>query len=311
MRVQATARLWRVLLIGLLTACTVPNAPSPSYPNATNNRVWIDTDAACLSADMFADPDDCLALVFADRLTLNVAGISLTQGNAAMGDVRESVVALGLASDTPVLDGGTASCDSPAVRGLAKATANQKLDILALGPLTNIAAFARCYPDHVRNVRQVIAVMGRRPGQVFRRPDGMMILRDMNFENDPLAARAVKTAFPMRYIPYEAGIEVQVPARHLASVCPRDVRSHVFQWSLLVRAFWGTDAMPQFDLTATTAFAWPDMFDCRPVHTRIMADRLVAFPSPGTKTEESYCTPKNNEQLVRLLFGERALAAVD
>lgn len=307
---HVSALWWTVACLTVLTACAVPEAPPPGHhPPVSTKRVWIDTDAACINESTFTDPDDCVALAFAERAGLNIAGISLTAGNATIAVARRSVAALNVADHTPVLDGGGA-CDSAAVQGLAAASANRPLTILALGPLTNIAAFARCYPDRIGNVRRVIAVMGRRPGQVFKPTPESMVLHDMNFERDPSAVRMAKAHFAMRYVPYEAGVAVQVPARYAAAVSPPAVRGKLFRWTMLVRQFWGTAGMPQFDVTAAAAFAWPDLFECRPVQTRIHDARLVAYPHAGRENNESYCTPRNNNSVISAIFGNDAISSI-
>lgn len=53
---------------------------------------------------------------------------------------------------------------TPAERALREALADGPLSIVALGPLTNIAAALRDRLELQANVKRIVAVMGRRPG---------------------------------------------------------------------------------------------------------------------------------------------------
>ncbi len=196
-----------------------------------SSRIWIDTDAACGTTPT-TDPDDCLAIAWlAHQARLEIVGISTSFGNA-LGDVvmattKDLVRAMAASrSRLPIWRGASVPLDgsgdqaSPASEALRSALMDGPLTILALGPLTNIAAALAGEPGLQRNVVRVIAVMGNRPGHIFHPSEGSgrgvllghgPIFRDLNFVSDPAAARRVlETSVPLTLIPYDAARHVVI-----------------------------------------------------------------------------------------------------
>lgn len=157
-------------------------------------RVWIDTDPAITAGN--GEVDDAFALIQALRSSeLEIVGISAVFGNTGIDHTyamaREIVVKAGR-GDVPVYRGcGVEGDRSPnaATEALGAALAEAPLTILALGPLTTIAATLG-QPDAKRaNVAEIIFVGGRREGLEFRAtPTQAKPFRDMNFECDASAA---------------------------------------------------------------------------------------------------------------------------
>jgi purine nucleosidase len=194
-------------------------------------RVWIDTDAAC-GHGARTDPDDCLAIALLARTPgVEVAGISTVFGNARREVVDETVGALAAvlaAHGGPSLRvwRGAAAAHpagrqrTPAHEALVAALEAGPLTIVALGPLTNVAAVLRERPDLSARVNRLVAVMGRRPGHLFHPAEGAPapsllghgpVFRDFNFALDIAAARGViDAAVALTFVPYDAarGIEI-------------------------------------------------------------------------------------------------------
>lgn len=202
-----------------------PTAPSTfSMPT----RLWIDTDAAC-GHSRRSDPDDCLALfalAHADTDGMTIAGISTVFGNAdiEVTDRTTRHLVSKLAATGHTLPDVTRGAPEPlansepaptsATAALADALGQGHMTILALGPLTNIATTLRLNPSLAKNVKRIIAVMGRHPGHLFHPSEGKShgilfghgpVFSDLNFRKDPEAARfLLSTDVPITLIPYEA-----------------------------------------------------------------------------------------------------------
>jgi inosine-uridine nucleoside N-ribohydrolase len=238
-------------------------------------RIWVDTDAACGHA-YDADADDCFALLVLLRAAeIEVAGISVVDGNApavaAEKIVRDLVAELALAQAPPVYRG-------PAARmALQAALTEGPLAIVALGPLTNMAASLRDRPDLTRNVARLVAVMGRRPGHLFHPTEGRgtgilfghgPVFRDFNFDKDRAAAREIVAMhLPLTLIPYEAARHVRLAAADLARLEMADgagawVARRAQGWL----SFWanvvGLDGFYPFDALAAAYTIEPTLFDC-------------------------------------------------
>jgi purine nucleosidase len=203
------------------------------------DRVWIDTDAAC-DVSASTDPDDCLAIAWLARRGVEIVGISTSFGNTDSARVEATARALvarieaaGL-PEPPIHRGAFGPLDAtgddaaPAIAALRAAIAEAPLTILALGPLTNIAAALADRPELERNVTQLVAVMGHRPGHLFHPTEGSgggawfghgPIFRDLNFAKDPDAARAVlRMKAPLVLVPYDAARAVRIDAAALDAI---------------------------------------------------------------------------------------------
>jgi inosine-uridine nucleoside N-ribohydrolase len=220
---------WRTGDQGLAPLDSVPEVATPPFPR----RVWIDTDAACGHSPR-TDPDDCFAIALLLRSPeVHVVGISTVAGNAP----REVV-----AATTRAIAGTRVAVNGD----LRMALEQGPLTIVALGPLTNIAAVLREHPELRKNVARLIAVMGRRPGHIFHPAEGAgggmlfghgPVFRDFNFALDPdAAAQVLAMKLPVSLVPYDAarGIELiaadldqERDARHAAMVALAEhVRVH-------------------------------------------------------------------------------------
>jgi len=223
-------KLWRTGEVSQPELEHLPPAPDAVKPR----RVWVDTDAAC-GTDQRRDPDDCLALLLlAGAAHIDIAGISTVFGNAPVDEADEVTRTL-----VQTLDGGAVrpgravSASVPVFKGcgaaaskcledggsldaqgaLQQALQQGSLDVVALGPLTNLAAVLAREPALAPRVSRVIAVMGRRPGHRFHPSENLAtgamlfghgpIFRDLNAVLDPQAVAVVlASGVPVILIPY-------------------------------------------------------------------------------------------------------------
>jgi inosine-uridine nucleoside N-ribohydrolase len=201
-----------------------------------HGQIWIDTDAACGHGDR-TDPDDCFAILLLARTAgARLQGISTVFGNADVQTVsrttEELLRQLGnghlVQPRLPVYPGAATPAsanDSKAVLGLQRALEAGPLEILALGPLTNVARALAHRPDLIRNVRGLVAVMGRREGHWFHPAEGHgspsflghgPVFRDFNFQKDSqAAARLLAAGVPITLVPYEAARGMMLTAADL------------------------------------------------------------------------------------------------
>lgn len=109
-------------------------ARTPAPPLVTG--VLIDTDPAL--GLRFSDVDDAIAIEFAARAGLPLAGLTTCFGNAPLEQTDRIARELGERLDLPVFTGASrpGQADSPAVDALIAHTGT----VVALAPLTNIAA---------------------------------------------------------------------------------------------------------------------------------------------------------------------------
>jgi inosine-uridine nucleoside N-ribohydrolase len=272
-------REWRTGDQGLAPLDWAPEAATPPFPR----RVWIDTDAACGHSPR-TDPDDCFAIALLLRSpSVDVVGISTVGGNAPHDAVRQTTRALvkELGSRVPVHDDAAA---------LKAALEDGALTVLALGPVTNIAAALSKRPELSENVARLIAVMGRRPGHIFHPAEGAgggvlfghgPVFRDFNFALDPQAVvRVLELKVPLTLVPYDAARALELTAADLdrleASV-PFVVR-RARDWLEYWRRDVGRAGFYPFDLLAAAYAVEPWRFRCTAVRAWVGKDDTLFLP---------------------------------
>lgn len=200
-------------------------AQGPTHPLSLPRRVWVDTDAAC-GHPGWHDPDDCLALpVLLRSPEIHVAGVSTVFGNAPLpvtDAIMRDLVARIEPTGAPKVsvhrgcETRWESCTGglPAHAALGAALNAGPLTIVALGPLTNVAAALSTMRTRRDADVHVVAVMGRRPGHRFHPAEGRSnsaalfghgpVFRDLNAALDPDAIAALLRAkVRLTLVPYE------------------------------------------------------------------------------------------------------------
>jgi inosine-uridine nucleoside N-ribohydrolase len=158
------------------------------------------------------------------------------------------------------------------------------MTILALGPLTNVAAALEGRPDLQRNVVRIVAVMGHQRGHLFHPTEGKgtnalfghgPIFPDLNLSADPASVSAViAMRLRMTLIPYDAARATMIRAADLDALA-RQGPAH--QWVALTARGWlefwndvvGLPGFYPFDWVAAAYLVDPDLFDCAPVDARV------------------------------------------
>lgn len=291
MRRLESAALAIILLSGL--------AHSPAA--APRVAVWIDTDPAVGETDR--DVDDGLALLQAFHSPeLDIQGVSVVFGNAPLD--RGLPIAQRLVRDSgprglKVYGGADAAADPPvetdASRAIAAALRQAPLTILALGPMTNVAAVLARHPDLASRITRVVAVAGRRPGQRFTtgttNPQGH---RDFNFELDPRGFQTLLDSHvEVVLAPFEISSKIWIQAGDLdrlaasPSTAARSLVAPSRAWLALWARLFGVDGFNPFDTLAVAYAVSAQGFACEVLPARIdtLADDVTEPGVQGTRVE--------------------------
>lgn len=230
-----------VLLCALLLSCAA----------AARTVVWIDTDPAIGAP--WREVDDAFALILAFHSPeLRIAGISTTYGNAALPRTTEVARVLvrrfgesaGLTTadiHAGALSPRDAAKKSDATESLARALREERLTYIALGPLTNLAAFLTLHPALAERIERVIMVGGRSPDASFSfGPNKSFSVHDANLFKDPEAVAAVlRSSRPLLLTPVEIAPQLALsPAELRALKAEGPAGRYLYQRTRVWSWFW-------------------------------------------------------------------------
>jgi purine nucleosidase len=263
-RALATAR-------ALLAAAAVALGMS----DAAAAALWIDTDPSC-HRDGWHDVDDCLALhrLLSDP-AVAVRGISTVAGNtslaATFAELQQILRMVGRA-DRPGQRPWLVAADGAAA-ALIASLQREPLTVLALGPLTNVAAALKARPDLAARIVTIVFVGGSRPGQALRLPDQRWThFHDRNVTADAAAiSQVLRARVPLVLIPFEGMTHLRLSADglHAAMVLPAALLEATRRWQVLWRDRLGLDGFVPFDLVAATWLIAPEVFACDDVRVKV------------------------------------------
>jgi pyrimidine-specific ribonucleoside hydrolase len=262
---------------------------------ATGGAIWVDTDAGC-GISNFTDPDDCLAILALSRAPhVLIRGISTVFGNATVADTDETLrkIAAAWPQSPPRYSGAAFASDcksNKAVAALETALSHERLTILALGPLTNIACLMDANPRAAMQIGEIVAVMGAEPGHLFHpaegAPDAALfghgpVFSDFNAAKDLAAAeRVLGFGTKVTLTPYSAARKVEITLADLSAMKEEGpFGSLVAQSSVGWLASWNQYADRRgfypFDLLAAAVMLEPVLLRCRIADVRVAADRKI------------------------------------
>jgi pyrimidine-specific ribonucleoside hydrolase len=256
----------------------------------TRTSVWVDTDLAVGIEER--DVDDGLALLAALRSPeLQVVGISAVFGNGDLPDVHRLTLELleragagldvhrGAATSTQLGEG------TEATRALDAALDEvDDLVVLALGPLTTVATVLQERFRRRKPLPRVVAVAGRRPGQLFQVGNGAP-MGDFNLECDPAAMAALlSTTAPVTLAGFEVASHVWLRREHLAALsdgppAARWLAEPSLRWLELWERRFGVEGFHPFDTLAVAAVARPEL-----VRTEVSTARVTILDAEEGET---------------------------
>jgi len=267
----------------VLICCVVcsPHEARGDAPQASDKiDVWLDVDTATGVGDV----DDGLMLIQCFHSPeLRIRGLSVVFGNTslkqAVGIARDILDRFG-PPNLEVLPGAAQAEQfhepTPAVRGLAKALRDGPLTILAVGPVTNVAALLTQHPQLSSQIQRIVMVAARRPGQSFTGGEKQTVPhRDFNFELDPQAMRIIlDTDIPLVFAPWEVSSKVWITRDDLAELSQsgaagRWIADSSRYWIAMWEARITGKGFNPFDTLAAGFVTHPELIEAMRVSARI------------------------------------------
>jgi pyrimidine-specific ribonucleoside hydrolase len=244
--------------------------------------VWIDTDPSVARGGH--EVDDGFALIQAFHSPeLVVRGVSVVFGNAPLPTAwpigKEIVEKFGPKGVEAYKGAGGAEDlgrETEASEAIECALRNERLTILAIGPVTNVATVLKLHPELTKNVVRIVAVAGRRPGQRFvARPDQPQAFRDFNFELDPAGFQVLlDSKVPIVLAPWELSSKVWIEREDLELLDrggpdTKYLVPPALDWLEWWHKNLGTDGFNPFDTLAVGYLTSPDLLQCSDLKAQV------------------------------------------
>lgn len=262
--------------------------------------------------------DDAAAIILANKLNVDLLGISVVHGNVSLKQAVTNALRLKdlLKSDTPVYKGserpllqsridakevhgsdGLGDMEWPevsakvekehAVEMIIEASKKYEgeLGILAIGPLTNLALAIALDRNITGRINQVVIMGGNSKGQ-----GNTTMVGEFNFLADPEAAAIVlDSGMNITLVPWETTVECLIPESYLTDIQDED--------PLISRFFGMTRPVTGIikTLTGKEGFILPDL----------VAAGVAFEKSLATRTREVYATVETGGRV------SRGLTAID
>jgi pyrimidine-specific ribonucleoside hydrolase len=249
----------------------------------------------------YSDSDDAWTLALAWK-TVDVRAIAVTFGNnyadpemtvlkgllSAAGQKtpyeRGAVVAL---SNPQVTLGATALNDACRNAGVDRMIAELQrgpLTLVAIGPLTDIACVALNSPAATKNIREVVAIMGREPGEEFSITDPWTGkphtgLTDFNYVMDSQAVAVVlRSQIPLTFMTFDLTKSTLVTQKQVAALgtsgatpLAKLISTDTLPWVAQWESIFGESGFHPWDANALWYLARPEAYSCKPAAARVVS----------------------------------------
>ena len=198
-------------------------------------KIWFDTDIMIGMPDKEArEVDDGIALIMAlKQPQIKIVGISnITYVDYGISVIHKLLKWHNHGDSIPVYKGSPFADDlgteNDGTRAMYKALKKEKLTILALGPVTNVATLIKNHPDIIPQIEKVVMCAARTPGMVFNPGLGNLNVFDYNYEMDTKSMDILlESPIPLVFAGYEPSSYTHIGKIDLANL---DLNNDADKW---------------------------------------------------------------------------------
>lgn len=236
-------------------------------------KIWFDTDIMIGMEDISPrEVDDGITLIMAlKQPQIEIVGIS----NITYVDYGETVIKKiinwhGEGKEIPFHKGSLNADDlgveTAATKALYEALQKEKLTILALGPVTNIATLIQNHPDIIQNIESIVMCAARTPGLPFNPGNGKINVYDYNYELDTKSMDVLlESTVPLVFAGYEPSSytfigEQDLKTLNLDNEADKWLFNAVRPWMKKNDTFFGVDGFIPFDCSTLGVLTHPEYF---------------------------------------------------
>ncbi len=189
-------------------------------------KIWFDTDIMIgMPDDRPREVDDGIALIMAlKQKQIDIVGISnVTYVDYGYEIIQKIIEWHHDGSTIPIFKGSPQANDlgveNDATRALYAQLKKEKLTIMALGPVTNIATLVKNHPDIVGQIESIVMCAARTPQLPFNPGNGKLNVFDYNYELDTESMDVLlDTPIPLIFAGYEPSSYTHIGLIDLASL---------------------------------------------------------------------------------------------
>lgn len=236
-------------------------------------KVWFDTDIMIGMPDKEArEVDDGITLIMAlKQPQIEIVGISnITYVDYGFGVINKILNWHNKGNAIPVYKGSAFANDlgteNDATKALYQALKKEKLTILALGPMTNIATLIKNHPDIIPQIEKITICAARTPGLLFNPGNGKLNVFDYNYEFDTASMDVLlNSTIPLEFAGYEPSSYTHIGNIDLASLdltneADKWLYDVVQPWMELNEKYFGVRGFIPFDCSTLGLVTHPEYF---------------------------------------------------
>ena len=244
-----------------------------SFQIKAQTKVWFDTDIMIGMPDKEArEVDDGITLIMAlKQPQIEIVGISnITYVDYSYGVINKILNWHSKGATIPVYKGSAFANDlgteNDATRALYQALKKEKLTILALGPMTNIATLIKNHPDIIPQIEKIAICAARTPDLPFNPGNGKLNVFDYNYEFDTASMDVLlNSSIPLEFAGYEPSSYTHIGNIDLASLdltleADKWLFDIVQPWMELNEKYFGVRGFIPFDCSTLGLVTHPEYF---------------------------------------------------
>lgn len=250
---------------------------SNSFAQKPPVRIWFDTDMMMGMPDTKPrEVDDGVTLMMALRQPeVSIAGIStVTYVDYGADLIRNYILpnyGKRYPGGIPVYKGSPKADDvgvkNEATEALYQALKKEKLTLLAIGPVTNVATLLLNHPEVASQIDSVVMCIGRQPGKPFDPGLGRINVYDYNYEKDTASMNVLlRSKVHLVFAGFESSSSLlihQWDIRHLktSSKAPeRWLYDVLTKWQKRAETLFGVNGFIPYDATPLGIITHPQYF---------------------------------------------------
>lgn len=244
-----------------------------AFQMQAQTKVWFDTDIMIGMPDKEArEVDDGITLIMAlKQPQIKIVGISnITYVDYGVGVIHKILNWHNKGEAIPVYKGSPLANDlgteNDGTRALYEALKKEKLTILALGPMTNVATLVKNHPDIIPQIERIVICAARTPDLPFNPGNGKLNVFDYNYEFDTASMDVLlNSVIPLEFAGYEPSSYTHIGNIDLASLdLTNEADKWLFDvvqpWMELNERYFGVRGFIPFDCSPLGIVTHPDYF---------------------------------------------------